>query len=176
VKLDPTLISRPPSSDVVIADGNASTHTLEQFREEFLKNLDDAAVSWFSGIPNSLFAHRVEQVAHESWESLARKWEAAGWGTDPRFSDREFAKILLRVLSDFYPGDSVQKVLEEATEFVKQARINQSGRILSWDEVQQFAAGQPDKWGRKYLALRFVTLMQTADGFSWELLEPLGHK
>ena len=76
----------------------------------------------------------------------------------------------------FYPGDSVQKVLEEATEFVKRARINQSGRILSWDEVQQFAAGQPDKWGRKYLALRFVTLMQTADGFSWELLEPVGHK
>lgn len=180
MRLDPNLISPPPSSDVVIADGKGRpTHTLAQFRDEWIKNLDDSAVRWFSGIPESLFAHRVEKVAGESWKSLARKWEAAGWGSDPRFSDRQFAKVLLRALSDLCPGDDLEKVLQDSCEFVMRARSNQSGRILSWSEVQTFTAeqNQNQNWGGgRDLALRLTILCQTEDGFSWELLDPVGHK
>lgn len=160
-------------------------HNLAEFRTEFLKNQDDAAVSWFTGIPDDMFRHRVEQVAGESWQSLARKWEAAGWGTDARFSDRMFARVLLRALGELYPDNAVEKVLDEAGQFVMFARAalghgtassNLPGRPLSWAEVQKFGAGQPDHnstWGgSRGLALRLVTLCQVSDGgFSWELLD-----
>jgi hypothetical protein len=108
--------------------------------------------------------------------------ESKGWGTDPRFSDREFAESLLRVLGKLYPGDSVENVLDEAVHFVMEARAalgtvssDLPGRILSWEEVGKFVAKQPDqnsKWGGKAeVALRFVTLMQTAEGVSWELID-----
>jgi hypothetical protein len=112
-------------------------------------------------------------------EQIRREWEAAGWGSDPRFSDRQFAKVLLRALGDLYPGDHLEKVLQGSGEFVMQARSNQSGRILSWSEVKTFAAeqNQNQNWGGgRDLALRLTILCQTADGFSWELLDPVGHK
>jgi hypothetical protein len=170
----------PPSSDVLIAN-SGPVHSLAELREEWIKNLDESAVRYFS-VPDSLFIHRFEQVAKESWQSAALKMESKGWGTDPRFSDREFAESLLRVLGKLYPGDSVENVLDEAVHFVMEAcaalgtvSSDLPGRILSWEEVGKFVAKQPDqnsKWGGKAeVALRFVTLMQTAEGVSWELID-----
>jgi hypothetical protein len=169
MRLDSNLLSPPPSSDIAIADGNAPRHTLGQFQQEWVKNLSDSGVRWFTGISDSLFCHRFEQVAHESWEHAALQMEKQGWGTDPRFSDREFAESLLRVLGKRY-GNDLENVLDEAISFVKQVRAssNPPGRIVSWDEVQKHE--QNSKFAYSSLALRFVTLMQVADGFSWELI------
>jgi hypothetical protein len=169
MRLESHLISAAPSSDVVIADGNAPRHTLAQFRQEWVKNLSDSGVRWFTGIPDSLFCHRFEQVAHESWEHAALQMETQGWGADPRFSDREFAESLLRVLGRRY-GKDLENVLDEAISFVKQVRAssNPAGRIVTSDEVQKHV--QRSKFEHSSLALQFVTLMQDGDGFSWELI------
>jgi len=170
MKLEPSLIAATPESmDIAIADGNAPRHTLDQFRQEWVKNLSDSGVRWFSG-PDSQFVQRFEQIAEESWESAARKMESKGWGTDPRFSDREFAESLLRVLGRY--GNDLENILDEAITFVKQVRAssNPSGRIVTWDEIQK--REQHSKFEHSSLALQFVTLMQVAygDGFSWELI------
>ena len=112
-------------------------------------------------------------------EQTRREWEARGWGTDPRFPERQFAKVLLLALCGLYPGDDLEKALQESCEFVMQERSNQSGRIQNWSEVKTFTAkqNQNQNWGGgRDLALRLTILCETADGFSWELLDPVGHK
>jgi hypothetical protein len=157
----------PPSSDVLIAN-SGPVHSLAELREEWIKNLDESAVRYFS-VPDSLFIHRFEQVAKESWQSAALKMEADGWGRDPRYSERELACSLLRVLGRRY-GNDLENILDEAITFVKQVRAssNPPGRIASWNEVQK----QRSKFAHTSLALQFATLMQVADGdgFSWELI------
>jgi hypothetical protein len=169
VKIEPTDSLQSSSSDVVISNGNAPRHTLDQFRQEWVKNLSDSAVRWFTGIPEALFIQRFEQVAKESWQQAARKMEADGWGTDPRYSERELACSLLRVLGRRY-GNDLENILDEAITFVKQVRAssNPAGRIVTSDEVQKHE--QHSKFEHSSLSLQFVTLMQVADGFSWELI------
>jgi hypothetical protein len=172
MRLKSHLISPPPSSDVVIAN-SGPVHSLAELREEWIKNLDDSAVRYFS-VPDSLFIHRFEQIAKESWQQAARKMEAEGWGTDPRYSDREFAESLLRVLGRRY-GNDLENILDEAINFVKKVRAssNPPGRIVTCDEVQKAQLDPNSKFTHSSLALRFVTLMQVeeGDGFSWELIE-----